>query len=159
MDVPFHDFAGSGVVHLTGGCGAFVGALLVGPRAGRWQEQSTLEDDSRYRPHSVDNIVSGTFLLWFGWLGFNPGSTVSLIGDNSDIGSLAYVNTIITPVFSALTTMLIGWFRHSYWYPYWYGEDEENRPPLFELGKVKYPDFVLDDVLEYPLVASASRKT
>jgi ammonium transporter len=64
------DIAGSGVVHLCGGAAAFVAALLLGPRKGRY------DPDSKYKgPGAPTNIILGTFILWWGWLGFNCGST------------------------------------------------------------------------------------
>merc|ERR1712048_993822 len=68
------DFAGSGVVHMTGGVGALMGATIVGPRDGRWDPTRASEFD----PHSLPLIVIGTFILWFGWYGFNCGSTLSM---------------------------------------------------------------------------------
>jgi len=131
LDVPYHDFAGSGVVHATGGAAAFVGAALVGPRAGRYEAESSLADDDQYKPHSLDNIVMGTFILWFGWFGFNPGSTTSLIDDSADVAAIAYVNTMICPVFATITVMIIGVVRHSL-----YRGPDEDKPPLFDLGKI-----------------------
>jgi Amt family ammonium transporter len=66
------DFAGSGVVHLCGGIGALVGAAIVGKRTGRFDPE--FEDE--FQPHSQPLIVLGTFILWFGWCGFNSGSTL-----------------------------------------------------------------------------------
>jgi len=66
------DFAGSGVVHMTGGVAGLVGAAILGPRKGRW------EDPSKFDGHSTPLQVVGTFLLWFGWYGFNCGSTLAL---------------------------------------------------------------------------------
>jgi Amt family ammonium transporter len=68
------DFAGSGIVHLTGGIGALVGTILVKPRTGRFDEGK--EDD--FAPHDVPMIVLGTIILWFGWYGFNCGSTLGM---------------------------------------------------------------------------------
>jgi hypothetical protein len=61
LDPPFHDFAGSGVVHLLGGAAAFAGCSAVGPRLGRW------EDPEEFLPHSVPQVLSGVLLLWIGW--------------------------------------------------------------------------------------------
>jgi Amt family ammonium transporter len=66
------DFAGSGVVHLTGGIGALVGAIACGPRKGRF------DSDENFDPHSLPLVVIGTFILWFGWYGFNCGSTLQI---------------------------------------------------------------------------------
>lgn len=65
------DFAGSGVVHLVGGVAGLWGALIVGPRTGRF---STSGNPLPMRGHSATLVVLGTFLLWFGWFGFNAGS-------------------------------------------------------------------------------------
>merc|ERR1712176_315757 len=73
-DVGFSDFAGGGIVHLTGGVGALMGACVVGPRDGRWDPIREHEFD----PHSLPLVVIGTFILWFGWYGFNCGSTLSM---------------------------------------------------------------------------------
>jgi len=64
------DIAGSGVVHLCGGAAAFVAALMLGPRTGRYDKGSEAP-----QPGSGINVVLGTFMLWWGWLGFNCGST------------------------------------------------------------------------------------
>jgi len=66
------DFAGSGVVHMTGGFAALVGAKILGSRLGRW------ENPSEFEGHSTPLQLIGTFLLWFGWYGFNPGSTLAV---------------------------------------------------------------------------------
>merc|ERR1719265_1925993 len=67
-------FAGSGIVHLVGGVGALVGAVCVGPRKDRFDEAK----QSEFEGHSIPFCVLGTFCLWFGWYGFNPGSTLSM---------------------------------------------------------------------------------
>merc|ERR1719499_754566 len=66
------DFAGSGIVHMAGGVGALVGAILCGPRKGRF------EKPEEFDAHSLPLVVLGTFILWFGWYGFNCGSTLSM---------------------------------------------------------------------------------
>jgi Amt family ammonium transporter len=68
------DFAGSGVVHMTGGFAALVGAKILGPRLGRFENPAAFEG------HSTPLQIIGTFLLWFGWYGFNPGSTLGIHG-------------------------------------------------------------------------------
>jgi len=92
----FSDFAGSGIVHLAGGVGAFVGALVVGPRCGRW-----IEED--FNAHSIPFCVLGTFFLWFGWYGFNPGSTASMkTADDAYLASMVAVNTTLAPCIAGL---------------------------------------------------------
>jgi len=71
-DTGFMDFAGSGIVHMCGGVGALVGAAVVGPRSGRFDGEESFD------PHSLPLIVLGTFILWFGWYGFNCGSTLGM---------------------------------------------------------------------------------
>ena len=69
------DFAGSGIVHMTGGIAALVGASVVGPRTGRFDEKGK---PLAMPGHSTTLCVMGTFILWVGWYGFNPGSTLGL---------------------------------------------------------------------------------
>lgn len=90
------DFAGSGVVHAMGGAIALAGAMILGPRIGKY--------DSQGRPraipcHNVPMVVVGTFILAFGWFGFNPGSTLS----GTDL-RIAYVvvNTMLAGIMGAL---------------------------------------------------------
>jgi len=79
------DFAGSGVVHLTGGATALIAAIILGPRKGRFYDEdgNPLEEPTTFPAHSVALQVLGTFLLWFGWYGFNPGSTLAIAGTNA----------------------------------------------------------------------------
>ena len=73
------DFAGSGVVHMTGGVAALVGAAVIGPRVGRFDEN---KKPMPIKGHSSVLQVMGTFILWLGWYGFNPGSTLGLSATN-----------------------------------------------------------------------------
>jgi Amt family ammonium transporter len=86
------DFAGGTVVHITAGAGAFVAALVLGPR----------KDDARqaFLPHNVTFTVLGAGLLWFGWFGFNAGSALAANAS----AALAFVNTMLAPA-----TTLIVW--------------------------------------------------
>ena len=68
------DFAGSGVVHMVGGVAGLMGAIVVGPRTGRFENGKTVAMPG----HSATLVVLGTFLLWFGWYGFNPGSMLAI---------------------------------------------------------------------------------
>lgn len=101
-DINFIDFAGGGVVHVAGGTGAFVGAVLAGSRNGRWDYP---ED---FTPHSIPLIVLGTFILWFGWYGFNCGSTLSM--HDAKTGMLAAqiaMNTTLSAAVGGLTVFII----------------------------------------------------
>lgn len=84
----FIDFAGSGVVHLTGGTSALVGALLLGHRNGRYDPQK----ESEFIPNNMSFTVLGTFILWMGWYGFNCGST--LVADIEKIGLIGMNTTL-----------------------------------------------------------------
>ena len=65
-----HDFAGSGVVHMAGGAAALTTAYILGPRYGKFDEPK-----QSYKMSSGINVILGTFFLWWGWIGFNCGST------------------------------------------------------------------------------------
>jgi ammonium transporter, Amt family len=68
------DFAGSSVVHMVGGLAALIGAAMVGPRIGKFNKDGT---PNAIKGHSLPFVVIGTFILFFGWFGFNPGSTLA----------------------------------------------------------------------------------
>jgi Amt family ammonium transporter len=138
LDPPFHDFAGSGVIHETGGVAALVGAYLVGPRIGRfYQDPGVLRVPRPFAPRSIDAIVMGTFLLWFGWFGFNPGSA----GDIADTGAYpaatkAFVNTMIAPAFSALTVVFYDGCQHLIQYIRFGQKPHSETYPKFDIGMV-----------------------
>src|SRR5262245_39481367 len=97
------DFAGSSVVHLTGGVLAFVGALMIGPRLGQYKKDGT---PVPIPAHSIPMAMIGTFILAFGWFGFNPGSTLS--GGDLRIAVVA-VNTMLAGATGALAATLWMW--------------------------------------------------
>ncbi len=101
--IGFFDFAGSGVVHMLGGTAAFAGALVVGPRIGKY----SADGKPRTIPgHSVTLGALGVFILWFGWYGFNAGSTLAAVGQN-----IAYpaVTTTLAACAGALGAMFTAW--------------------------------------------------
>ena len=100
----FADFAGSTVVHTTGGWAAFVGAYLVGPRLGKYNGNGDVKVISG---HSMPLASLGVFLLWFGWFGFNCGSTLG--AEDGTLISLIAINTNISAASGALSAMLISW--------------------------------------------------
>jgi Amt family ammonium transporter len=100
----FVDFAGSGVVHSVGGAAALAGIIIVGPRIGRFRPDGTANLMSG---HNLPMAALGTFILWFGWYGFNPGST--LVGDGS-IARIA-VNTTLAPAAGAIMGMMAMWLH------------------------------------------------
>ena len=100
------DFAGSTVVHYQGALAALAGALLLGPRIGKFGT------DGRANPipgHNIPYAVLGTIILWFGWFGFNPGSTLSV--DFGGVGYFAYVamTTNIAAAAGALGGIVTAW--------------------------------------------------
>ena len=101
------DFAGSSVVHLTGGVLAFVGALIIGPRLGKYKKDGTA---NVIPAHSIPMAMIGTFILAFGWFGFNPGST--LAGTDLRIAVVA-TNTMLAGAFGAFATTLWMWWVRS----------------------------------------------
>ena len=92
------DFAGSGVVHMVGGISALMGAIFLGPRYGRFddalQKQYPGMKDEFNFGNNVPYQVLGTFILWFGWYGFNPGSTLAA-QDSMALASKVAVNTTL----------------------------------------------------------------
>lgn len=105
----FTDFAGSTVVHSVGGWAALMGALVLGPRIGKYGP------DGKPRMIPGHNLALGTlgvFILWFGWYGFNPGSQLALSSQgDADAVALAAVTTTLAAAAGALTAMCITWFR------------------------------------------------
>ena len=93
------DFAGSGVVHAMGGIIGLVGAVVIGPRLGKYMKGKPVPMPG----HHVPMVVVGTFILAFGWFGFNPGSTLS--GTDLRI-SVVVVNTMLAGITGCLTAML-----------------------------------------------------
>lgn len=101
----FIDFAGSTVVHSVGGWLALAGAIVVGPRLGKYGA----DGKARAIPgHNIPLAGLGVFILWFGWFGFNPGSTTTADGT---IGYIA-VNTALSACTGALGAMILVWIKH-----------------------------------------------
>lgn len=97
------DFAGSSVVHLTGGVLAFVGAKILGPRIGKFNRDGS---PNAIPGHNIPMAIIGTFILAFGWFGFNPGST--LAGGDLRIAVVA-VNTMLASMTGAIVATLWMW--------------------------------------------------
>jgi len=107
FNMGFADFAGSTVVHATGGWVAFMGAAMLGPRIGKFGR----DGQPRALPgHSIPLAALGVFVLWFGWFGFNPGSTLA-VGDGSVIGRVA-INTNLSAATGALAAMVTVWLLY-----------------------------------------------
>src|SRR5262249_5875342 len=110
MKVPFRDFAGSTVVHTIGGTIALVGAIALGPRLGRVFKR----DGGGFPPaHDLTIASLGGVILWFGWYGFNPRSTLSAL-DASGIGRVA-TNTTLAAAAGGLMAMMMVYPRTKKW--------------------------------------------
>ena len=106
----FHDFAGSTVVHTIGGFIALAGSIVLGPRLGRKFKR---DGGGPMMPHDLTIAASGGLLLWFGWYGFNPGSTLSAM-DFEGIGRVA-ANTTLAACGAGLTAMFYAYLFSKKW--------------------------------------------
>jgi Amt family ammonium transporter len=100
----FIDFAGSTVVHSTGGWAALAGAIVLGPRLGKYTK------DGQIKPilgHNIGFAALGVFILWLGWFGFNPGSTTT--ADKSI--AMIFVNTNLAAAAGAISAMFVSWYK------------------------------------------------
>jgi Amt family ammonium transporter len=103
LDTPYHDFAGSSIVHMTGGVVAFWGAKTLGPRIGKYVDGKPVA----ILGHNIPYAILGVFILLVGWYGFNPGSELAA---DSAIGPIA-VTTTAAGAMGALTAMATVWLR------------------------------------------------
>jgi Amt family ammonium transporter len=99
------DFAGSSVVHMVGGVTGLAGAMVLGPRIGKYNRNGT---PNAIPGHHIPMAIAGTFILAFGWFGFNPGST--LAGTDLRIGVIA-TNTMLASASGAIFAALYMWMR------------------------------------------------
>jgi Amt family ammonium transporter len=101
------DFAGSTVVHLQGASAALAGAILLGPRIGKYTKDGK---PNAILGHNMPLVILGTIILWFGWFGFNPGSTLSAL--SPEPGYFAYValTTNLAAAAGVLAGLLIAWW-------------------------------------------------
>jgi len=110
MSTPFHDFAGSSVVHMVGGMAAMVGAITLGPRLGKYDKNGKAK---AIPGHSITLATLGVFILWIGWFGFNPGSQLAAAGvANAKAISLIFVTTNIAGAGGAFATMIFVWLKN-----------------------------------------------
>jgi Amt family ammonium transporter len=110
LGMGFHDFAGSTVVHTIGGMVALAGAIVLGPRLGRRFKR---DGGGPMMPHDLTIAACGGLLLWFGWYGFNPGSTLSAM-DFEGIGRVA-ANTTLAACAAGLTAMAVAYSMNKNW--------------------------------------------
>jgi Amt family ammonium transporter len=105
--IGFHDFAGSTVVHSVGGWAAIVGASIIGPRVGKYGKNGEVNVISA---HNITLGALGVFILWFGWFGFNPGSTLSGMAFEST-GHI-FITTNLAASMGAVVAMAITWIKN-----------------------------------------------
>ena len=110
MNTPFHDFAGSTVVHSVGAWVGLAGATVIGPRIGKYTA------DGKARAIPGQNLALGAlgvFILWFGWFGFNPGSQLAAAGtDNAKAISHIFITTNLAAAAGAVTAMVVTWMKY-----------------------------------------------
>ncbi len=106
----FHDFAGSCVVHSVGGVLAFLGAIFLGPRLGKYRKDGK---SNAIPGHSLTLASLGVFILWFGWFGFNPGSQLAASGEVNRVAiSHEFLTTNLAAVAGGLATMFFTWIKY-----------------------------------------------
>ena len=105
----FHDFAGSAAIHSVGGITALIGAIMVGPRLGKYIKDGAgkVKKVNAIPGHSITLGALGCFILWFGWYGFNGAAA----WDGNSLASI-FVTTTIAPAVATCTTMIFTWIRN-----------------------------------------------
>ena len=105
----FHDFAGSAAIHSVGGVAALIGAVMVGPRLGKYVKDKTgkVKKVNAIQGHSITLGALGCFILWFGWYGFNGAAA----WDSSSLASI-FLTTTIAPAVATCVTMLFTWIKN-----------------------------------------------
>jgi len=110
LSTPFHDFAGSSVVHSVGAWVGLTGAVIIGPRLGKYTS------DGKARAIPGQNLAFGAlgvFILWFGWFGFNPGSQLAAAGsENASAISHIFITTNLAAGAGAITAMAVTWMKY-----------------------------------------------
>lgn len=105
----FHDFAGSAAIHSVGGITALIGAILVGPRLGKYvrDKEGKVTKVNAIPGHAITLGALGCFILWFGWYGFNGAAA----WDGNSLASI-FVTTTIAPAVATCTTLLYTWIKN-----------------------------------------------
>jgi Amt family ammonium transporter len=106
-ELGFHDFAGSTVVHSVGGWAALAGAMVIGPRIGKYNGKT-----NAIPGHNMVLGALGVFILWLGWFGFNPGSQLAISGDNANAVASIFITTNLAAAAGAMATMFVTWSRY-----------------------------------------------
>ena len=105
METPFLDFAGSTVVHSIGGWAALVGAIILGPRLGKYSKDGKV---NAIPGHDMGMATLGMFVLWFGWFGFNPGSTMAA---DADAISRIAINTCLAGAVGGVASTFVSYLK------------------------------------------------
>ncbi len=112
VNLGFVDFAGGAAIHSVGGTAALIGAIFLGPRIGKYDydKNGKVTKVHAIPGHSLTLGALGTFILWFGWYGFNGAACTQLLG----VGGLAavFTTTTIAPALAAVTTMIFTWVKN-----------------------------------------------
>ena len=105
----FHDFAGSTAIHMVGGIAALVGAIILGPRIGKYvkDKDGKVTKVNAIPGHSIPLGALGAFILWFGWYGFNGAAATS----TSELATI-FLNTTIAPAVATVVTMVFTWIKN-----------------------------------------------
>ncbi|MDG2491237.1 MAG: ammonium transporter [Flavobacteriaceae bacterium] len=104
----FNDFAGSAAVHAMGGFAALAAAIVLGPRIGKYNTDGS---SNTIPGHNLPLAAIGAFILWFGWFGFNPGSTLGAVGNWELIGTVV-TNTFLASAAGGISTMIYTYYRY-----------------------------------------------
>lgn len=112
------DFAGSGVVHMIGGSLALAGAIVIGPRIGRFNKDGTA---NAIPGHNIPMGILGAIILFFGWFGFNPGSSLGFTGGARNLAVIAAVNTLLAGAMGGISAMFYMW---------WFGPSKKPDPGM-----------------------------
>ena len=109
VNLGFHDFAGSAAIHSVGGLTALIGAIMVGPRLGKYRRDPAgkVSKVNAIPGHSITLGALGCFVLWFGWYGFNGAAA----WDNESLASI-FLTTTIAPAVATVTTMVYTWIKN-----------------------------------------------
>lgn len=109
VNLGFHDFAGSAAIHSVGGITALIGAIMVGPRLGKYikDKSGKVKKVNAIPGHSITLGALGCFILWFGWYGFNGAAA----WDKNSLASI-FVTTTIAPAVATVTTMIYTWIKN-----------------------------------------------
>ena len=109
VNIGFHDYAGSTAIHMVGGISALIGAILLGPRIGKYvrNKDGKVTKVNAIPGHSIPLGALGAFILWFGWYGFNGAAATT----TSELATI-FLNTTIAPAIATVTTMIFTWIKN-----------------------------------------------